>query len=615
MILGTAGHVDHGKTALVKALTGVDTDRLEEERRRGITIDLGFAPLRLPGGLTLGVVDVPGHEAFVRNMLAGATGLDLALLVVAADEGIMPQTAEHLQILSLLGIRGGVVALSKADLVDAEWLAMVADDVRSAIAGTPLAQAQLVATSAVTGLGVDELRAALVVAARDLPERDADDLFRLPVDRAFSVRGTGTVVTGTAWSGTLRRDATVRLLPGNRTARVRALQSHGAAVDRVDPGSRAAIALAGIELAEVHRGTVLVSDPAWHETQALLAEVVILDDADAILTPTTRVRFHLGTTDVGARVVAASGELHPGARAQARLVVDEPVVARAGDRFVLRSASPIRTIGGGIINDPLPVRRRARPWRQPAATASERLEHALQQAGAHGVEVATLPVRLGAPRREIETLLGHAGAEIRRVGDRVYHERAIGEVGERLTGMVDAHHRSFPLEEGMPLQSLRSRLGIQDVVVDQLVAERVSGGELRVAAGLISRAGWSPRLTPAQVQSRTELLETLARARREPPSVSELAERTGSDTMSLLRLLERSGKLVQVEPDRFFVREAVEEMVELLRRRMAPGRVHAPAELRDVLGLSRKYLIPFLEYCDRTQVTERRADGRVLMDG
>ncbi|MBX6332457.1 MAG: selenocysteine-specific translation elongation factor, partial [Gemmatimonadaceae bacterium] len=258
MILGTAGHVDHGKTALVKALTGVDTDRLAEEKRRGITIDLGFAPLTLDDGTVLGVVDVPGHEAFVRNMLAGATGVDLALVVIAADEGVMPQTREHLAILDLLGLRAGVIALTKCDLVEPDWLELVREDVCALVAHTPLATAPIVPTSVVTGEGLDALRRAIAEAARALPAREASDNFRLPVDRAFSVRGTGTVVTGTVWSGRLARDATVRLLPGGRTARVRGIESHGAAVAQALPGTRAAIALAGVEVGEVHRGTTIV---------------------------------------------------------------------------------------------------------------------------------------------------------------------------------------------------------------------------------------------------------------------------------------------------------------------------------------------------------------------
>ncbi|NUO38630.1 MAG: selenocysteine-specific translation elongation factor, partial [Gemmatimonadaceae bacterium] len=312
MILGTAGHIDHGKTTLVRALTGVDTDRLPEEKRRGITIDLGFAPLTLDGVGTVGVVDVPGHEAFVRTMVAGATGIDLALLVVAADEGVMPQTREHLAILSLLGVQGGVVALTKRDLVDDEWLALVQDDLRATLRPTPLAGAAIVPVSATTGAGLDALRAALTDAAGSIPRRATDDLFRLPVDRAFTVRGTGTVVTGTVWSGALARDATVRLLPADRTVRVRGLQAHGRSVDEVSAGDRAAIALAGVEVDDVGRGAILVQGAAWRASRVLRADVALLPDAPRPLGPRSRVRFHLGTSDLSARLVVPGGTLMPG---------------------------------------------------------------------------------------------------------------------------------------------------------------------------------------------------------------------------------------------------------------------------------------------------------------
>ncbi|HEX9484698.1 MAG TPA: selenocysteine-specific translation elongation factor, partial [Gemmatimonadaceae bacterium] len=269
MILGTAGHIDHGKTTLVRALTGVDTDRLPEEKRRGITIDLGFAPLTLDGVGQVGVVDVPGHEAFVRTMVAGATGIDFALLVVAGDAGVMPQTREHVAILSLLGVRAGVVAITKSDLADDEWLSLVEEDVDALLASTPLAGAEIVRVSGVTGAGMDALRAALANAATRIAQRPAGDLFRLPVDRAFTVKGTGTVVTGTVWSGTLTRDGSVRLLPSGRVVRVRGLQAHGRAVDEVRAGERAAIALSGVDVADVHRGAVLVQGDAWRASRVL----------------------------------------------------------------------------------------------------------------------------------------------------------------------------------------------------------------------------------------------------------------------------------------------------------------------------------------------------------
>lgn len=615
MILGTAGHVDHGKTALVRALTGVDTDRLAEEKRRGITIDLGFAPLRLDDGTTLGVVDVPGHEAFVRNMLAGATGVDLALLVVAADEGVMPQTREHLAILDLLGLRGGVIALTKCDLVEPDWLDLVREDVRATVAGTPLADAPLVVTSAVTGEGIDTLRARLAEAARAIPARDADDLFRLPVDRAFTVRGTGTVVTGTVWSGCLERDATVRLFPGGRPARVRGIESHGVAIPRALPGTRTAIALSGLEVSDVHRGTVVVTGDGWHESRALLADVALLDTARGVLGPRTAVRFHLGTVEVGARVVTAGGALAPGERKAARVVLDEPIVARAGDRFVLRSASPLITIGGGVIADPAPPHRRARPWRAPATSPRERLVQILAAASSHGVPVATLPVRVGVPPRLLPTLLESLGDEARRVGDKLIAEPVARDLSARLVALVDEHHARAPLDLGAPLQSVRARLGAEPALTDHLLDQLIGEGVLELSGALLKRRGWTPRLGPAELSAREGLLAALDAAGREPPSVGELETRFGAATLPLLRLLERDGLVVQVETDRYYGRQALDELLAALRAGMAGGREYNPAELRDMLGISRKYLIPFLEFCDRNGYTERRVTGRVLVAG
>ncbi|MFL5577098.1 MAG: selenocysteine-specific translation elongation factor [Gemmatimonadaceae bacterium] len=613
MILGTAGHIDHGKTSLILALTGVNTDRLPEEKKRGITIELGFAPLQLEGVGTVGVVDVPGHEAFVRTMLAGATGIDLALLVVAADEGVMPQTREHVAILDLLGVRGGVIALTKRDLVEDEWAELVAEDLRSLVAGTPLADAPVVPTSVVSGAGLDALRTALADAARAVPERDAADLFRMPVDRAFTVRGTGTVVTGTVWSGTLARDASVRILPAGRSARVRGVQSHGAALDAASPGRRAAVALAGVELDEVARGAVLVADPSWEPTRVLRADVALLDGALQPLRPRTRVRFHLGTLDVGARVVTAGGALEPGERKAARVVLDEPVVARAGDRFVLRSASPVATIGGGVVSDPHPPYRRARPWSRPGLPAEERLPLLLAEAAGHGVERGGLAVRLGIPPAFASRLVASAVEEGRGVllGGRLFDSAALGALRDRLVALVERHHEQAPLEPGAPLQSVRAQLGAAPELVEEAVRQAVQGGAVELEGGAIRRRGWTPRLTAGQEAARAALVEALRAAGREPPSVGELGE-LGPAVPALLRLLERDGVVVQVEPERFYAAAAVGELVAALRAGTAEDREYSPAELRDLLGISRKYLIPFLEYCDRVGVTARRGAGRVV---
>ena len=614
MILGTAGHVDHGKTALVKALTGVDTDRLEEEKRRGITIDLGFAPLRLDNGLTLGVVDVPGHEAFVRNMVAGATGIDLALLVIAADEGIMPQTREHLNILRLLGVRGGVVAISKCDLVDAEWLELVREDVNVALERTPLSSAAIIATSSVSGDGLSRLRQAIAEAADALPARGADDLFRMPIDRAFSLKGTGTVVTGTVWSGTLGREGVARVLPLGRSVRVRGLESHGSAIPAATTGMRAAVALAGVEVSELRRGQVLVADDSWAASTVVLAHVEMLASARRALGPRTQLRFHLGTADVGARVVAAGGALRPGSTAPARIMLEEPIIARAGDRFVLRGETPLVTVGGGVIDDPMPHGRRARPWQELAVSAADRLERHLADAGVRGVAVASLSVRLGtAPTQTVALAEADGSLGTRRIGDRIYSADAVARARQALLRLVDEYHRIAPLEPGAPLQSMRAQVGAPADLVDLIVREALASGELQLEGGLLARRGWSPRLTDRQVRLRGDLLGALQRAGREPPSASELEVSYGGDVVPLLRLMEREREVVAVEADRWFARPAIEELISRLRVEMKPGREHTPAELRDILGFSRKFLIPFLEYCDRHHITERRSSGRVLL--
>ncbi len=610
MILGTAGHIDHGKTTLVRALTGVDTDRLPEEKRRGITIDLGFAPLVLDGIGTLGVVDVPGHEAFVRTMVAGATGIDLALLVIAADEGVMPQTREHLSILSLLGVQSGVVALTKCDLVDAEWLALVEEDVRATLAATSLAGAPLVAVSATTGSGIDDLRVALANAARAVPARAADDIFRLPIDRAFTVKGTGTVVTGTVWSGALGRDATVRLLPADVQVRVRALHSHGHTVEQVRAGDRAAIALASVDLAQVARGAVLVQGSAWRSSRVLRADVALVADAPRALGPRSRVRLHLGTSEASARLVVAGGVLVPGAGASARVVLDTPVVARAGDRFVLRSASPVATMGGGIVLDPLaPLR--ARAWPVEERSPDVLLARVIAESAASGVAIGELPVRLGVSPARANALVATHGAW--RVGDRLIGHAARDALSVDALAVLSAFHAEQPLEPGAPLQWLRSRLRSPDDVSAALIAVLESAGEIVVTHGLARRATFAPRLTAAQSALRDRAMELLVAQGQEPPAVDELAAELGVEPTTvtpILRLLAREGRIVAVEPTRYYAAEIVGGLVQRLQAGMSAGADYGPAELREMLGFSRKFLIPFLEFSDRAGHTIRDVTGR-----
>ena len=612
MILGTAGHIDHGKTTLVHALTGVHTDRLPEEKRRGITIDLGFAPLVLDGVGQVGVVDVPGHEAFVRTMVAGATGIDLALLVVAADSGVMPQTREHLAILSLLGITAGVVAITKSDLVDAEWLALVEDDVRTTLAASALASAQVIPVSSTTGAGLDTLRCALALAAAAVPARSSDDIFRLPVDRAFTVRGTGTVVTGTVWSGTLVRDAAVRLFPSNAAARVRGLHAHGHVVDTVRAGDRAAIALVGVELDQVHRGSVLVQSDAWSETRVLRADVMLLPHAASTLGPRSRVRFHLGTSEVGARLVVRDAALEAGVTLSARVVLDQPVVVRAGDRFVLRAASPVATLGGGIVTDPLaPLR--AKPW--PVASRDPRttLELLAREAGSAGVLIRELPVRLGIMPRDVVPLLDSVQGW--RVGGRFVDGEARAHLENAALLLLTDYHRGHPLEPGAPLQWLRSRLRASDDVATGLLASMMESGVLVATAGTVAHRDFVPRLDAGREQLREAILAALTVAGSEPPTVDELATSlamTSEAVQEIMRWLARDGSIVAMEPGRYLKREALEHLRGVLTAGMSEPREYTPSELRELLGLTRKFLIPFLEHCDREGYTIRGELGRRL---
>jgi len=618
VILGTAGHIDHGKTALVKALTGVDTDRLPEEKRRGITIDLGFAPLVVEGIGTVGIVDVPGHEAFVRTMLAGASGIDIALLVVAADEGVMPQTREHLEILSLLAIQKVVVALTKRDLVNDEWLALAADDVRTLLAGTSFAESEIVAVSAVTGAGLPELRdairaaaAAAAAAAAGQQRRSADDLFRMPVDRAFTVKGTGTVVTGTVWSGSIGRDAIVTVFPPGRQSRVRGIQHHGEAAKTAAPGERVALALADLDVEEVGRGTVVIGKTLWPPTTRIEVEINTTSD-DIEIGPRTRLRFHLGTSDVGARISrSATAESADQKTRLAVIVLEEPLLVRTSDRFVLRLPSPALTIGGGIVRDPFPPsRKRATSQAAVGETPRELLARIALDSGDEGLAEEILPIRIGVTGAKAATLARELGLVA--IQSRLYDPRVLEALESHVERTIREHVENFPLDAGVQLQSLRSGrrapTGVMGRILDRL-AER---SRIEIDGSVARPAGWSPKLTHRERALADAILHEIWIQPSEPPAVSELVASFGEKAPGLLRFLERAGELVKVSDDRYYSPVAVEAMVGKLRSTLRAGRVYSPAELRGVLGVSRKYLIPFLEFCDHAGVTDRKAEGRVL---
>ncbi|MFL5459409.1 MAG: selenocysteine-specific translation elongation factor [Gemmatimonadales bacterium] len=610
MIIGTAGHIDHGKSTLVTALTGRPMDRLAEERRREITIELNFAPLELSNGKVAGMIDVPGHEDFVRTMVAGASGIDLALLVIAADEGLMPQTEEHLLILEQLGIERGIAVITKADLVEADWLQLVMLETAERLAGSSIAFDEPLVVSARSGQGLEELRRAIEEHAQRADHRPARDAFRMPVDRVFSLPGVGTVVTGTAWSGRVTIGDSVIALPSGAGGRVRSLESYGRAVERTQPGARIAVGIAGLDRDEVARGAVLVTHQLpWAPTSALDVDLTLDHRAPRSLTPRTRVRVLMGTAEVMARVIPRT-EVEPGGSGLARLRLETPLVARAGDRLVLRSFSPVATIGGGRVLDPLPPRGGLWPPELAADSPAERLRAILQRRP-RGVERFLLPILLGIPEQEANEVAGKEPEAHRLVGSLWIRRSAIEELTRRGLAVLRDYHREHPSQPGMPLQTLRHSLRAADAVVDAALDDAVHAGRIRRTEGLAALAGFGPRVAGGD-QEVARIVRILEQANLAPPSVAELERSTGwRDLYPLLRLAASRGQIEAVERDRYYSRQALDRFTEALQEMGQAGPI-VPAKVRDRLGVTRKYLIPLLEWADGRGITVREGEGRRL---
>ncbi len=607
VIVGTAGHIDHGKSLLVEAMTGRRMDRLAEERRRGITIDLGFAPLPIGDGRTAGVVDVPGHEDFVRTMVAGASGIDLALLVIAADEGMMPQTLEHLLILEHLAVPAGIPVITKTDLVDAEWLELVATEVGERLRTSPIAFEPPAHVSARTGEGVAELVARSRARLAAIPPRGADDLFRLPVDRAFSVPGIGTVVTGTCWSGSAAPGDHVRLLPRGAEARIRSTEAHGAAAS-VRPGSRTAIGFAGLDRQSVARGDVAVAagDP-WLASRALDVRLTLDRSAPGPVSRRQRIRVLHGTGEwVGWAIPRAP--IAPGTSGLARLRLDRAIIARGGDRFVIRTLNPARTIGGGEVLDPAPPARGA-GWPAELAAADRALRlAALVTRRRHGLAVRLVPVLLGeSPGRSAELARRLPG--IVRVGEELVAESVVAALAARAAELVNAFHRAQPAEAGMPLQSLRRGLHAPESLAQAGIDQAAAAGDLSVGDALVRARGFRPAggAAPAQIDA---VVAALAAGGLTPPTTAEIGDALRrSDVGASLRAAAAEGRVEAVERDRYYARSALDEFVSLLGALGGEGEFTV-GDVRDRTGLSRKYLIPLLEWADARGWTERKGDRR-----
>jgi selenocysteine-specific elongation factor len=635
VIVGTAGHIDHGKTALVRALTGIDADRLPEEKRRGITIDIGFADLDL-GDVRVGFVDVPGHERFVKNMLAGAHGIDVVALVIATDESVMPQTREHFEICRLLDVGHGLIVLTKKDLVEEELLALVRDETNELVAGSFLEGAPIIAVSSRTGEGLDELKAALLDVGSQVPSRSTDLITRLPIDRAFTMSGFGAVVTGTLIAGEISEGDELELLPTASRARVRGLQVHGAKVKRAFAGQRTAVNLGGVETAALERGMVLAPLGRFRPTQIVDAQVQMLDGAPRALRSRQRVRVHIGAAEILARikVLEPSGEIQPGESGFAQLRFEAPVVAVLGDRLIIRSYSPQRTIGGGIVVDPFPAKHRARELDTTRTCLAVLLEGNGERkvasfvAGAeeHGLRRSDLVARTGW-RTEVADAAIRAALEaglIVDVGDELIAPTVFNHLKQKVLKDVRAHHQSEPLSRGLATEILRGRyFAHASADLFRAVLTELEKDAALIVEKDIARQREHRRAVSGADAALRDQLETIYReAKLAAPSMADAFARAGIAASAqqhgrkILQVLIDTGLLVRVEGDMFFHREALDELITKLRayaeRGSADRAIEVPA-FKELAGISRKYAIPLLEYLDRQRVTRREGDKRMIL--
>lgn len=631
IIIGTAGHVDHGKTQLVKRLTGIDTDRLKEEKERGISIELGFAPLVLPSGQRAGIVDVPGHERFIKQMLAGATGIDLVMLVVAADEGIMPQTREHLDIISLLEIQKGLIVITKMDLADEEWLLLVEEEIREAVKGTFLENALIIAVSSHTGEGLEELRLQLDKLAEEVAEKEVTGKVRLPIDRVFSITGFGTVVTGTLFSGKIKIGDTLEILPEGITSRVRGLQVHGAKVEEAKAGQRVAVNLTGLETRDIGRGSVLLAPGYLNPSFRVDVHLELLPQTERAIKNWTRIRFHLGTREILGRVVLLEGEeLIPGTQAYAQIVLEEPVVAAKRDRFVIRAYSPMITIGGGMVIDPAPPKqKRFHPevLRDLAikekGTPEELILQDLLKASPPFMAKSELTAKVGLAPAEAEQSLMQLLEEGRVIRlklegvEYLVHPQIYTDWQEEIRDRLSKFHREFPLRVGMVKEELRSRkFGFFSVkLFNALLKEWEEAGVISVIGQNLASAGYKPQPSPRYEQLIAQLMQKYQDAGMQPPLWSEAASALTDNELEQNELLNyclSQKLLIKVADDLYFREAELKAARETVVNYLQDHDSLTISEARDILGSSRKFILPLLEYLDREKITRRSGDKRTL---
>ena len=635
LIVGTAGHIDHGKSALVRALTGTDPDRLPEEKRRGITIDLGFADLDL-GELKLGFVDVPGHERFVKNMLAGAHGIDLLALVIAADEGVMPQTREHFDICRLLGVQNGLIVITKKDLVEEELLPLVEDEARSLVAGSFLENAPVVAVSAKTGAGLDELKARLIEIAAAVPPRSSDFITRLPIDRAFSMKGFGAVVTGTLIAGQIAEGDELELLPPGIKVRVRGLQVHGQAVKQAHAGQRTAVNLAGIDTAQIERGMVLAPAGRLRATQVIDVWIDVLPGVARAVRTRSRVRFHIGATEVLGRVTVLDGpaEIPAGRGAVAQLRLEAPVVALHGDRFVLRSYSPAETIGGGKVINPFAAKHRRKETKETIdllqllmnPQRATKFAGLVRGAGKHGLRSADFIAAMGWTNEVFAQVAAEAtkdGSVVDAGGVYLANE-SFAQLSNEVVAELERHHKREPLARGMLRETLREKLFAHSL--PEVFSAVIAGLEAKGAAisekDVIRSSHHRVDLTDQDAKLSAQIEKVYLDAGVEAPTLDEAMTRAGvaaaqrNQARKILQLLLDGRNLIRVHGDMLMHAIVLENLKTKLQDYGAqhePDRLIDVSTFKNLAGVSRKYAIPLLEYFDREHITRRAGDKRIIL--
>ena len=628
VILGTAGHIDHGKTSLIKALTGIDTDRLKEEKERGITIELGFAHLELPGGQLLGIVDVPGHEKFVKNMVAGATGIDLVALIIAADEGVMPQTREHLEICQLLNIQHGLVVLTKIDMVEPDWLELVKEDVTDYLSKTFLAGTPMVEVSSVTGEGIEELVKVLDALVKDVPERDVGYFFRLPVDRVFVMKGFGTVITGTTVSGRINTGDEITIYPQGLSTRIRGIQVHNREVEQVRAGLRTAINLQGVEKAQIQRGNVIAAKDTLRSTYMMDVSVELLPSAPKKLKNRAKVRFHTGTSEIISTVVLLDrDELIPGNSCFAQIRLDQPTAVLPHDRFVLRSYSPVRAIGGGEILTALP--KKSKRFSEETMTELKLLstgdlnqvtEQLIRMGRFRGLEQRDLPFLTNASKKKLDEIVkGLLAQKVVTQFDKergtLLHKDFLTKAREEIMTILTKYHHDFPLKVGLSKEELRSRTsgsGNQKLF-NYIIGQLISEGAIAQEKEALRLNEHKVTLGQDQEEVRHQIEKIYLKGKLQPPYFRQIKDRFSVNmAKDVLEVMVKDGVLIKVKEDLYFHKKAIEDLkIQLVAFLKENGEIGTP-QFKDMTGASRKYTIPLIEYFDKSQLTVRVGDNRVL---